>query len=111
MPQKCAKDEILKKGYTTKKGTKVKSTCIKDLGLKGKGPKVIPPLKKGTITQFGYSSNDTDVKRHNALKKAIKGLDKATVIHKLNAVAVLTANTNPQRSSTFKSDMEWVQGQ
>lgn len=111
MVKKCGKDEILKKSYTTKKGTKVSATCIKDLGLKGKGPKVIPPLKKGTITQFGYSSNNSDIKRHNSLKKAIKGLDKATVIHKLNAVAVLTANTNPQRSSIFKSDMEWVQRQ
>lgn len=109
MPKKCGKNEILKSGYTTKTGKKVSSTCIKDLGLKGKGPKVIPPLKKGTITQYGYSSNDSDIKRHNALKKAVKGLNKSTVIHKLNAVAVLTANTNPQRSEIFKSDMEWVQ--
>ena len=54
----CNKDEIVKSGYKTKKGVYVKETCIKDLGNPGKGPKLLPKLKSGTLTSHGYSSSD-----------------------------------------------------
>ena len=107
---KCEKGQIMRKSYTTKNGTKVKSTCIKDLGLPGKGPVILPKLQQGTLTQFGYSSKNSDIKRHNSLKKAINKYTKSAVIHKLSAISTLNKNTNPALSELYKSDITWVQG-
>ncbi len=106
---KCEKGQIKRKSYTKKNGTKVKSTCIKDLGLPGKGPVILPKLQQGTLTQFGYSSKNSDIKRHNSLKKAVAKYTKSAVIHKLNAITTLNKNTNPTLSGVYKSDMAWVQ--
>ena len=112
----CKSNQILRSGYirktyTRKSGTKVKGSkvtagCIKD---RGNDPRLIPKLKKGTLTQFGYTTKKTDIQRHNALKKALKKLRYASVIHKLNAVKVLTKNTNPTASNTFDKDIKWLE--
>lgn len=115
----CKRGEILRKGYkrrgyTRANGTKVKATtvkagCIKDRGKKGKGPKLITDLKKGTLTQYGYSSKYRLVgERRPALKKAIKNLGALRVQRKLNAVATLNKNTNPTKSKRMKADANWV---
>ena len=104
---KCKKGEILRKGYKTKKGTKVKASCIKDQGLPGKGPKVLPELKKGTLGL--YSTKKTDLSRHRALLKAARNTSKNTVIRKLNAVSILTKNTSPKSSKKVRKDMHYLQ--
>ncbi len=108
----CKANEIVstRKAYTNKNGIKVKSTthCITDRGNPGKGPKLFT-LKKGTLTQFGYNTKESDLKRHNSLKKAISKLQSASVIHKLNAVKLLTKNTNPKVSKIFDNDIKWIQ--
>ncbi len=106
---KCKKGKILRKSYTKKNGTKVKSTCIKDLGLQGKGPIILPKLQQGTLTKFGYSSKNSNIKRRTSLKKAVKKYTKPAVIHKLNAISTLTKNTNPTLSKIYKQDMVFVQ--
>jgi hypothetical protein len=106
---KCEKGNIMRKSFLKKTGAKVKSTCIKDLGLTGKGPIILPKLQQGSLTQFGYSSKNSGVKRHNSLKKAIKKYTKSAVIHKLNAISTLTKNTNPVLSGIYKEDLVWVQ--
>ena len=105
----CKKGEIIRKSYTKKNGTKVKATCIKDIGAPGKGLELIGPLKKGTLRKFGYSTKESIIKRHNSLLKAVKGLSFSSVIHKLNAVKVLTKKSNPVASQKFSDDMKWLQ--
>ncbi len=70
---------------------------------------ILPKLQQGSLTKFGYSSKNTDNKRHNSLKKAVKKYTKGGVIHKLNAISVLTKTTNPALSKIYKKDMEFVQ--
>ena len=69
---------------------------------------MIPKLKKGTLTQFGYSTKSSDRSRHIALNKAIKKLTESTVIHKLNALKVLTKNKTPTLSKLYDSDIKWI---
>ena len=53
--KKCKSGKILRKSYTTKKGIKVKASCIKDRGKKGKGPKTLPKIKTDmSLGEYGY---------------------------------------------------------
>jgi len=116
--RRCPRGQILRKGYTRKaytrkdgtrvKAVRVKANCILDKGLPGKGPKVIPKLRKGLLTQYGYHATDTVAKRHLALDKAVKAYGGASVIRKLNAIYVLNRNTNPSMAAKFKVDRNWV---
>ena len=46
LSKKCKSGKILRKSYKTKKGVKVKASCIKDQGKKGKGPKTLPKIPR-----------------------------------------------------------------
>lgn len=109
----CKKGEILRSSYRfvnkSGKDIKVKAKCIKDKGLPGKGPKLIQDLKKGTLSNFGYSSKIQAKKRKEALTEAVKNIGYGIVVKKLNAISILNKNTNPKISEIFKKDMNWVQ--
>lgn len=115
---KCPRGKIprsayTRKAYTRKDGTKikqikVKSSCIKDLGNPGKGPKLFT-LKKGELGAFGYKLNKTAEQRRKSLKRASKDFQKNTLIKKLNALSILQKNTNPVNSRKAHYDMKWVQ--
>ena len=113
----CRKGYVLRRKYTRRRSGKVlrvKTACIKDRGLPGKGFKGvgpgIGPLREGDLSQFGYIkvAKLSVVQRHVALKKAVKAYGSLSVWRKLNAVAVYTKNTSPLVSRIFKSDMAWV---
>lgn len=73
----CPKGTIRRKSYVTRKGVKVASTCIKDRGGKGKGPKTLPKLdNKHSLRRMGYSLLNKKDNRQKALNKAIKVYDK-----------------------------------
>jgi hypothetical protein len=115
---KCPRGKIPRVSYTRKayiksNGIKVKKTivpsvCIKDLGNKGKGPKLFT-LKKGELGSFGYKLKLKADQRRKSLKKASKKFEKNTLIKKLNALSILQKNTNPINSRKAKYDMKWVQ--
>ena len=115
--KKCPKGSISRVSYTylrksTGKKVKVKSACIKSRGLRSLGVKtkrVLPTLKKGTLKQYGYSTKDSDEKRHIALKKAVKAYGYSGVVKKLNAVKLLTKNTFPSTSRIYSKDLKYVQ--
>ena len=115
--KKCPKGSISRVGYTyIKKSTgrriRVKSTCVKSKGMRSRGKKsrrVLPSLKKGSLTKYGYSVKETDQKRHISLKKALNAYGYSSVIKKLNAVKLLTKNTNPTNSRIYGKDIKWVQ--
>ena len=99
------------KVFPKKKSTYVKSTCIKDLGLKGKAApgKQIGPLRKGELKKYGYVYRLPADKRQNALRKAVTAYGALSVYRKLNAVAKLSERTAPDASKAFKADRNWVQ--
>lgn len=92
---------IIRSGYIRKDGVIVKPTfvCTKTL---------IGPLKKGTLTQFGYSLEQTAAVRRQSVKKAVKKYGALAIFRKLNAVATLQKNSSPENSKKFKADATWL---
>jgi hypothetical protein len=90
------------------KETYVEAACVKDLGLPGKGPGLIGPLRKGELKKYGYSYKNSNAQRRAALKQAVQAYGKLGVYRKLNAVAKLTERTIPNASAVFTKNRNWV---
>lgn len=108
----CPKGTIRRKSYNYRRNGKtinVKSTCIKDIGKKGKGKKLFT-LKKGELGLFGYRNVSTLSirQRHIALNKAEKKLGTLSLFRKLNALYVVNKNKNKKLASIFLQDRDWV---
>ena len=100
----CPRNSISRKSYTKKSGVKVKATCVKSKALRSRGIKpqrVLPKLKSGSLTKYGYHVHESKSERHKALKKAVKVYGVSSVIHKLNAIKLLSRNTYPANSKIF----------
>jgi hypothetical protein len=114
------KTNVRERGYTVKRGsqmyraypkkstTVVQAACVKDVGLPGKGPQEIAPLRKGELMKYGYSYRKSDLERKEALRKAIKEYKALGVYRKLDAVAKLSTRAAPRASAVFKKDRNWV---
>ena len=105
--RKCPRGTIHRKGYTNKRGVTVRSSCIKDRGLPGKGKRLFT-LKKGELGKHGYSLKQAREKRRVALNKARKELSHATLVRKINALAILMKNTHPDYSRRARADVKWL---
>jgi hypothetical protein len=99
------------KGFIRKNGS-VEAGCIQSKGLRSKGIKpsiYLPTLQKGTLSSLGYAVHESSEKRHEALRKALKVHGYSVVIKKLNAVRILSRNTNPANSAVYTSDIKYMQ--
>ena len=113
----CPPGKIRRMGYTAKRSGKtvrVKSSCIRDRGSKGRWQTVrrmmgIGPLSRGDLTTLGYSHTKGTTVRHKAIDKAVSKYGRASTIRKLNAIAVYSKRTAPSRSAVYKRDMRYVQ--
>lgn len=100
-----------RKSYTRKSGSRVRSARIKSNCIKmtGKhGLRVIPKLRKGELSKFGYSSSASAGERHKALTKAVKAYGSTSTFRKVNVLATLNKNRNPVLAKKFKSDANWI---
>lgn len=111
---KCSSGQVIKKSYTTKKGTIISETCIRDLGKPGKyitknGEKPIK-LSTNDLSIHGYFDikHKTNEKRRTALKKAVVANGYLKVMRKVNALSVLTKTTDPIFSHRTRQDVEWL---
>lgn len=107
---KCSKGQILKKGYTTKKGSKVAPTCIKDRGKPGKGPELFKISKKdeGLLGDYGYELKISHEKRVKAIKKSIKKNGALKILRYLNAIRTLN-KSNDKYYKKLDRDVKWIQ--
>lgn len=99
----------IRKSFYRSDGTLIPATRI---------PKTIVKLRKRTIFKgidkpvfFGYTVKDPAIKRHKALIKAKDKNNYVSVIRRLNALRVLTKNTQPENSKIYTRDMHWMQNQ
>lgn len=104
-----------RKPYVRADGTRVRGSIVAskkvvEPALPKTRNRVIPKLKKGTLTQHGYSSSSETSTRHRSLGRAVKHYGALSVSKKLNAVATLTKRTSPEKSAVFKADRKWVAG-
>lgn len=113
----CPPGKIRRMGYTAKRSGKtirVKSSCIRDRGSKGRWQTVrrmmgIGPLSRGDLVSLGYSHTKGTTARHEAIDNAVSKYGRASTIRKLNAIAVYSKRTAPSRSAIYKRDMRYVQ--
>ena len=113
--KKCPKGSISRRSYSYRKKSKkikVRASCIKSRGLRSRGKRtrrVLPSLKKGSLTKFGYTVRESAENRRKALHKALKEYGYSSLIKKLNAVRLLTRNTSPANSKIYDSDIKYLQ--
>ena len=121
----CEKGKIMRVGYVRKmhhrlsrsgkpvhvEATYVKETCIPDVGKPGKTPveeRVIPQLKRGEVSQFGYSTKLESAERQKALVKAVRELG-CSAIQK-HMVALRTLNKGrPEIEKILDEDVKFLQ--
>lgn len=94
--------------YPESKSIFVKSSCVEDTGKAGKGAQIIGPLRKGELSKYGYSYKLPEAQRRAALQSAVQEFGPLSTYRKLNAVAKLSALTNPNASSAFAADRNWI---
>lgn len=104
---------VLKNKNTTKKIHKnVTKNSIKKsnkkVTKKRSSSKPIFKLKSGDLTKYGYHLKSKATTRHKALGKARKHYPHATIIRKLNALAILHKNKNKVYSRKAKADMNYL---
>lgn len=117
MPSKCPPGTILRNAYTTKRGTLVPATCVKDMGKPGKTPMSarLPSLDDDLhLSEYGYHASNSEEKREAALVRAVNAMMKdkkitkseavRKIIRHLNLLSILQRNTNPKYSAIFKKD-------
>lgn len=102
-----ARIRVDRKGFVTKKGTRVMPTSflIKDRGAPGRGKKVLPELKKGTL---GISFSESASVRRRKLVVLAKRIGEKKVMGKLQALVVFNKRTNPVLSKKASSDRRFV---
>ena len=111
MSKSCPPGKIIRKGYTTKKGTKVSSTCTKNMGASGKTPerkKVLPKLKEGYLGKYGYSLSNNYKKREASLQKAMKNEGDLEVLRHLVVLRTYMKN-EPLKFSKLDKDVKYIQ--
>lgn len=96
-----------RKGYTAKRRgkkvrvseTKIKPSKfkIRDRGKAGRGPKVVPPLKKGALGGAGFFDRSKDEQEQIAFKRA-KKIGERKAVGELRALQVFLKKTDPQKS-------------
>lgn len=98
---------VKRKGFTTKKGKRVKPTNfdIKDRGAPGRGKKIFPTLKEGSL--------GVDFSKPARIRRAIevvlaKKIGEKRVIGKLRAIQVLNKRTNQRLSEKARLDARFI---
>ena len=98
---------VKKKAFTRKDGVRVKASAfkIRDRGKPGRGPRLIPPLRKGTLgVDFSKSSR---IRRRIEVALA-KKIGEKSVMGKLRALQVFNKNTNPVLSEKARLDAKFI---
>ena len=106
-------------GSSNKKGSKVNKKSSKVSNKKSskvnnkKGSKVIIIVDKDVLGKYGYDNikNISAIKRHIALKKALKELKPLSVYRRLIAIATLNKNKDKELFDILRNDAEWVKVQ
>lgn len=108
----CPKGEIRRDAYSrtsaSGKRTRVASTCIKDRGEPGKGPRTLPKLGDDVhLSKYGYRVDKPQEKRRESLKRAARKHGTLPVLRRTN----LIANYSKSEKDNYKrlrSDVEFL---
>ncbi len=98
---------VNKKAFTRKDGVRVKASTfkIRDRGKPGRGPRIIPPLVKGSL---GVDFSKPRMVRRRIEVALAKKIGERKVMGKLRAIQVFNKNTNPTLSEKARSDAKFI---
>jgi hypothetical protein len=108
-----------RKSYRRRDGTVVKGTMVskhkrKDVGLPGKGPKILPKLKPGKLGKHGYSLAKAATARRRALIKSSKigtKESKKKMLQTRRRLTILknyTKRSQPSNYRKYNADEKWL---
>jgi len=98
---------VRRRAFNTKRGTRVQATTfrIRDLGRPGRGPKVIPKLRKGRLG-VDFSKSARSRRRREVM--VAKRLGEKSVLGMLQAIVVFNKRVNPVVSRKAASDRRFI---
>lgn len=108
----CRKGQILRRGFTTRRGNRVPPACVRDTGAPGKTPKsrrVLPVPEPGFLR--GWKKGMPDRRRHELLLEVNRREGCASTIRRLNLLANYTKRTSPDTYRQAREDMDWLRHQ
>ncbi|AYV81943.1 MAG: hypothetical protein Harvfovirus83_4 [Harvfovirus sp.] len=107
----CPSGQKKRKSYNrrSRNGSRVhvKGRCVSDRGKRAYSPKLIPPLKRGLLGQFGYNMRQSKEARHRALDKAVKKLGRSEVSKHVRALVTLQ-RWNPSSHDPMLQDFNYL---
>lgn len=110
----CSRGFIRRKSFERRsrsgRRSRVKSVCVMDRGMPGKGPKTLPIPERGVLSRFGYEGvkDIPDFKRQSALRKAIDAYGYRKTIGHLVLIANFTRRSDPAAYAIFRNDQKFV---
>jgi len=115
------KSPYRRRAYTDRRGRRVSaarvgsahfpSTCVKDMGKRGKTPaskRVLPKLTPGRLGKYGYQTGKSARARHMALGKAVRKEGYATIVRRVVAASNYMKRTAPSSHAKMLSDLSWM---
>lgn len=106
--KKCHNGQILRKGFTTRKGVKVPPVCVTDTGARGKTPKGKRWFPEG-VNIGAWAKKKSTGQRRAILKNLLDGRPCGSVLQDVNAVANVTSDTETKRK--LRADYKWLRAQ
>ena len=114
---RCPRGKIFRKAFTRKAftrsdGTRVKASrtpgkCIIDRGKPGKGPKILPTPRKGSLE--GWKKDMPRKERHALLKRLTKKENCRSVIGRLTLLRNIS--DDPGTDRVAEADAKWLHDQ
>ena len=80
---------------------------VLDRGAKGRGPKVVPPLDKGSLGGPGFFHKPT-TERRALLKRLARTQGEKKVVGKLRAIQVFNKRTHPELAKKALADSKFI---
>ena len=99
--------QIRRRGYFRSSGTYVSPATFR-VSAKRSRSKVRIPLRKGGLTQYGYSVKAKESIRHHALQLAAAINGSLTVSRRLGALATLNKRRSPKQARTYRANQYWI---
>ena len=106
--KKCRSGQILRKGFTTRKGVKVPPVCVTDTGAKGKTPKSKRWFPE-SVDIGPWAKRKPAGQRRAILKDLLDGRPCGSVLRDVNAVANVTADKETKQK--LRADYKWLRAQ
>jgi hypothetical protein len=69
---------------------------------------MIPPLKKGDLTKFGYHAHNLATQRKQSLIQAMQYYGPLSVFKKVNSLSVLSKNKEPKLHRKYENDKKFI---